>query len=147
MGCGEVVGGRLIILMAIISLVAFEGAHACSPVPGYSSDPVKLRDLADEVFIGKVTSVGVDESARLVTAKLRVTRVWKGPLARARTVATVTDESACGLGSGFFVKGRRYLVYARKYAGVRWVSLVDGTKDRAHAASDIKHLGAGVVVP
>jgi len=137
--------GRLSILpvYALLSLIALHDSCACSPSPSYSSAPAALRTQADEVFLGQVRSLVVDESSDLVSVTFRVSRAWKGSKRRIRTVKTHVDSAACGLGQQFFLKRREYLVYATKNSRGLITGSLSGTKDRANSKADLKYLGKG----
>ncbi len=137
----------LICLVALLSFVTCHGAFACMPLPGYSSDPEYLRKQADVVFFGRVKTVAVDDVTSRVTVTFQVTRVWKGSRKSVRAVKTFLDQGACGLGSDFFKKGRRYLVYAQISRQGLITSTLSGTKTSDDAQSDLKELGRGRRVP
>jgi hypothetical protein len=60
-----------------------------------------------------------------------------------RTVRTALDDSQCGLGSDFFVKGKTYLVYADQSKLGITTSTLSGTKESADAKDDLTYLGKG----
>lgn len=137
----------LIYLVALFACVTFREAYACMPLPDYSSDPEYLSDHADLVFFGRVKAVAVNEATSRVTVTFKVSRVWKGSRKGVRVVTTFIDQGACGLGTTFFKKGRRYLVYAERSAQGFITTTISGSKSSDDAQSDLKELGRGRRVP
>lgn len=137
----------LICLVALLACVTCREASACMPLPDYSSDPGYLRDRADLVFFGRVKTVAVNEATSRVTATFQVSRVWKGSRKSVRVVKTFLDQGACGLGTNFFKKGRRYLVYAESSSQGFITTTLSGSKSSDDAQSDLKELGRGRRVP
>lgn len=132
-----------ICLIAILFCGLSGDVMACSPAPDYSSDPEYLKAHADHIFLGRVRSVSVNEGSSRVTIKFQVSRVWKGSRKSVRTVKTFVDESVCGFGSDFFVKGKTYLVYADQSKQGITTTTLSGSKESGDAKDDLTYLGRG----
>lgn len=85
----------------------------------------------------------MNEGSSRVTIKFQVSRVWKGSRKTVRTVKTFVDDSVCGLGSDFFVRGKTYLVYADQSKQGITTTTLSGSKEGGDAKDDLAYLGKG----
>lgn len=135
--------GALLVLLLAITVV---GLHfAASPAAACSCaglTPAQAFERADSVFVGEVTSFRVksglfgQSSIDPTTVNFTVMEVWKGPRQGTLTIGTVRSEVSCGYE---FVKGLRYLVYAREGQ----TGLCDRTALTVQASEELASLGEG----
>jgi hypothetical protein len=127
---------RAVVLAASLSVAAAwvaGPARACSCAQ--PPDVPTAFEGATAVFLGTVTSVGVDTSGAMASygAVFSVTESWKGPAGSEIRVVTAQSSAACGFD---FQVGVAYVIYAYVWPGDEDVTLRTHLCTRTHAAFD-----------
>jgi len=98
-----------VVIGAIMTMTAVPRVYSCSCVP--PPPPAQAFQEAAAVFMGKAISIQAGPGPYVITAKLRVSRIWKGEKTFLLEILTGNDGAMCGFN---FQEGKSYVIYAYK---------------------------------
>lgn len=103
--------GKIIVsvLVASVMIAAISPAHSCSCVQAPA--PAEALKLADAVLLGQVIDIQEGPGPYHITAKLSVTKIWKGKKDFSAKILTTSNSAMCGF---YFQEGKTFLIYAYK---------------------------------
>lgn len=147
----------LIITLLLVGLKVITLKSTVAKSCALPKSAIEALSKVNAVFVGEVTDVKyIDDPDQnspepRIIVKLKVKKVWKGPLEKEFTLHTVFNKWS---GDGyFFSKGQEYLVFADKVKrsslfpkekGVYEVKLCKGTRYLSESGDYIKELGKGL---
>jgi hypothetical protein len=114
---------RLAYLLILLAAATSPAAQACSC--SRNADIASARDGSDVVFAGTVVDVRYVEPLETfnprVIVRLKVARVWKGPVDHYFTLHTVIGGGICaGMERALAQPGETLIVYAHGYPAAGW---------------------------
>lgn len=103
--------GKIVVsvLVASVMIAASSPAYSCSCVQAPA--PAEALKQADAVLLGKVIDIQDGPGPYHITAKLSVTKIWKGEKDFSAKILTTSDGAMCGF---YFQEGKTFLIYAYK---------------------------------
>lgn len=125
------------IIAAVTTMMAIPPVYSCSCVP--TPPPEQAFQDADAVLMGKVISIQNGPGQYYITAKLRVSKIWKGERDFSTALITTSDDGAmCGFN---FQTGKSYVIYAYKNQDGRFqTNNCTRSRSSEHATEDLAYL-------